>query len=452
MASVLLQISALLFSAFLLLAGNSLQFVILGLRADFAGFSTLAIGAITASYYIGFGLGTLAAPGLVARLGHIRAFALVGALVSANVLAHGLWVNEIFWILLRFATGLAFALLATVFDAWLNAKATRNIRGQVLAIATIVVSLGYAIGPLLTAFGSIDGYILFIVASMLISVAVVPVVTSRIPPPSPTGGADTVENYSILRLGRETPLGLVGTMVIGGIQGAFLGLGAVFCLRLGYTTEGASYFVTASLVFGMLAQYPLGFFSDRMDRRRVIAAITLCLSGGGALCAFLIWTVGAPVWVMGLTAAVCGIAAMPIYPLFVAFANDRLPETSIVPAAAALVLSFSIGSAISGAAASSLMGYLGPVGLIIFVTAGLLFTGLFTLYRMRVREEVEAEAPDPLTTVVLSDEETQTSWYESSVFAAPTGLIPTDWAPEEEQLEFNFDAPLETSENESAAA
>jgi len=432
--AILLSVSALILGLFLLLAGNSLQFVILGLRADREGFSTLVIGGLTAAYYLGYAVGTFQAPRVVALIGHIRSFAAVGTIISAVVLAHALWVDPAFWMALRVMTGLSFAVLATVAESWLNAKATRHLRGQVLSIAAIAAMSGYAVGPLFTGLGSVDGFVLFVTASILMSIAVVPVVITRIPAPQIASAGVGDKAYSPWRLYKETPLGMVGTAGIGAVQGAFLGLGAVFAGRLGFDDRTASLFMTGALVAGMAVQYPLGLVSDRLDRRVVFAVVTAVLAVGAGAAMLALARLGPTPAVMALAAAVAGIAAVPLYAVAVAHANDRLPETSIVPAAATLILSFSIGSMIAGPVASTAMDRFGPPGLLAFIAVVLAALSAFAFLRMTAREEGAAAETQGAEAA---------AWpaHDTGVFASTPQLRPMDREPEEEQLEFDFAGP-----------
>lgn len=426
MRSVLLSVTALISSLFLILAGNSLQFVILGLRADAEGFSLSTVGAMTAAYYGGYAVGCLRAPAVVAMIGHIRTFTAVGSIVSAVVLAHALWVQPIFWVVLRVITGLCFAGLATVAESWLNARAPREVRGRVLSIASIAAISGYAVGPLFTALGSVGGYVLFVVASIVMSIALVPIAVTRAAvPPQPAEGQARPQ-YSLGRLYRETPLGLVGCMAVGAVQGACLGLGPVFGGRIGLSDTQASLFMSGVLFMGMAAQYPLGWLSDRLDRRRVIAGATLALGAGAVAAMALFAALGPTLPVIVLAAAVAGMAAMPLYPIVIAHVNDRLPESSIVPAAATLILSFSIGSAFAGPVASTAMDLAGPAALFGFMGAAMIALGLFTLYRILHRDG----------TPVTAEEETV-------VIAATPAMLPMDLVMTEQQLELDFDGAVQ---------
>jgi MFS family permease len=424
MRDVLLSVTALIVSLTLLLTGNSLQFVILGLRSEAEGFSVTIVGAMTAAYYIGYGLGSLQAANVVERVGHIRTFAAMSSIVSVTVLAHGLWADPVAWIALRFLTGLAFAGLATCAESWLNARASRAVRGRVLSIASICAISGYAVGPLFGAIGAVDGLFLFVVASILMSVALVPVTLTRFSAPMVSGDGAGFERYSVIRLFQETPLGFVGCLGTGVVQGAFLGLGAVFAGRAGLSDAGASIFVTAALAAGALAQYPLGWLSDRLDRRRVLALSATVLGLGGLLVAGLLQaSAGLPV--LALAAAVAGIGAMPLYPIVIAYVNDRLPESSIVPAAATLILTFSVGSAVAAPAASLAMEAFGPGGLYGFLGLALLGLGLFAVVRMFARE-----APEPSAEGVL---------------AVSGPFVPVDETIEETQLSLDLEPPDEAA-------
>ncbi len=433
MRPLLLSVTSLLTSLAILLAGNSLQFVILALRAESAGFSLTVVGAMTTAYYLGYGLGTLRAPVFVDRFGHIRAFAALSSIISAIVLAHGLWVEPYFWIGLRFITGLCFAGLATVVESWLNAKATREVRGQLLAISSIAAILGYAVGPLFASLGSVDSLHLFVIASILMSVALVPVTLTRFSAPYVSGEGTGIEPYNLRRLFRETPFGLIGCVTTGLIQGAFLGLGPVFAGRIGLSDENVPIFMTGALLAGALAQFPLGWVSDRFDRRSVVA-ITSVVVGSGALCvSLLLGVVGNPIWVVVLAMAVGGIAAMPLYSVIIAHVNDRLPETSIVPAAATLILSFSIGSAAAGPIASISIDLYGAEGIYMFFGFTLLAFGIFSVFRVARRDAPEHSV-------------------DGGIFAASPVMTPFDTEFDENQLGFEFDADEAGQDGETRTA
>lgn len=413
MRSLVLSVTALILSFSMLLAGNGLQFVVLALRAGLEGFSVATLGLITAAYFTGFALGSLYCPRLVARSGHIRTFAALGSVVSGVALAHPLLVDPLAWIFFRLVTGFCFAGLYLVVESWLNARASNELRGRLLALYGSFAFAGYAVGPLLAGVGSAAGFELFVLASILISFALVPVTLTRASAPVAEEEGES-ESFGLRRLLRETPLGFVGIIVLGAVQGSFIGLGPVFADRLGLASQWVSGFLTAGMLAGLLLQFPLGWLSDHLDRRLVIAL----LSGAGAvfaslfLLAVLQGHVSVPVVMLGALAI--GAAIYPLYAIILAFINDRTPRTSLVSAAATLILLYSLGSAVGSPVASGLMVVLGPAGFPLFIAVGMATLALFTAWRMH-----RSDAPTPLEDAQIA------------VTVATPGAVPLEVNPQD---------------------
>ena len=408
MRHLLLNVTTLILSFALLLAGNSLQFVVLGVRAGIEGFSIHAMGMITAAYFLGFAFGSLRCLDLIRSIGHIRTFAALASMISGVVLAHPLWPEPIAWIFFRFVIGFCFAGLYTVVESWLNAQAGNEFRGRILSIYAVAVFGGFAIGPMLAILGTAEGFFLFVLASMIVSFALVPVTMTRAAAPV-TPEATERDRFTLRRFYKETPLGMIGILCVGSAQGAFVGLSPVFVQRAGLTAEDASFFLTAALLAGLICQFPVGWLSDRFDRRLVIAIAALV--GGAGCAAFAAWTLSAPLTkeLALLGALIVGAAIFPLYAIVIAYTNDWLDEDSIVSAAAALILTYSLGSAVASPLASFLMSQIGAGGLIAFIAAAMIALGLFAVARMFKRE-----APD-------SDYEGNMATY-----AASPGTLPID--------------------------
>src|SRR6185437_11518144 len=109
-----------------LMLGAGLQGTLLGLRATLEGFPTLVTGVIISCYYVGYLLGTFAAPRLVRSVGHIRVFAAMAAVASAAILVQGSFVHPIPWALIRLVSGVCFAGIYVVAESWLNDRANRS--------------------------------------------------------------------------------------------------------------------------------------------------------------------------------------------------------------------------------------------------------------------------------------------------------------------------------------
>ena len=408
MRHVLLNVTTLILSFALLLAGNSLQFVVLGVRAGIEGFSVYSMGLITAAYFLGFAFGSLRSLDMIRAIGHIRTFAALASIISGMVLAHPLLPEPIAWIVFRFIIGFCFAGLYTVVESWLNAQAGNEFRGRLLSIYAVAVFGGFAIGPMLAVLGQAEGFFLFVLASMIVSFALVPVTMTRASVPV-TPEATERDRFTLRRFYKETPLGMIGILCVGSAQGAFVGLAPVFVDRAGLPAEDVSYFMTAALLAGLAFQFPVGWLSDHFDRRKVIAAAAIL--GGGACAVFATWALSGPLTreTALLGAVVTGAGIFPLYAIIIAYTNDWLDEDSIISAAAALILTYSLGSAVASPIASFLMDRIGAGGLFIFVAAAMLGLGLFAILRMFQREAPETEYEGQVTT-----------------FAASPGTMPVD--------------------------
>ena len=407
MRTLLLSVAALIASFAALLAGNSLQFVVLGLRAEIEGFSVEAMGVVTACYFIGFGLGSFVCPRIIDSAGHIRTFAALASVISGVTLAHPLLPDPISWSVMRLVIGFCFAGLYMVVESWLNARASNELRGRVLSIYGTAAFAGYASGPLLVGLGSADGFVLFIVASMLVSFALVPVTLTRASAPVIEAGDDgkgAAIRYGLWKLYKETPLGVVGIVLIGAAQGSFLGLGSVFGSQIGLDQRWISAFMTVGLFAGLCLQYPIGWVSDRFDRRFTIMAVAAL---GGALClgAFLTLEAATPTAALAVTAAaLTGTCIFPLYAVILAYTNDRLPQASLVAAAAAVALCYSIGSSLGPPFVSAMMSALGPAGFFLALSAVMGTLAVFAGYRALRRPAPKASASEetPAPTVAAN--------------------------------------------------
>src|SRR6267154_1405899 len=132
------QVSALLAAVFILIAGNGLSNTLIPLSATAASFPPLSIGLIGSAYFGGMLVGCLAAPRIIARAGHIRAFAAFVAISAAVTLAHPIFVDPIVWACIRAVTGFCFAGLSATIESWMPAKAENVVRARVLALYQIV--------------------------------------------------------------------------------------------------------------------------------------------------------------------------------------------------------------------------------------------------------------------------------------------------------------------------
>jgi MFS family permease len=392
-------IAALLLASSLLLMGNGLQNTLLALRANLEGFPLSLIGALTSAYFVGFIAGCRVTPVLVKRVGHIRVFAALASLASAAALGHALWVNDAFWIALRVLTGFSIAGVQMIIESWLNERATNRTRGGILGAYRMIDLVATTVGQMLLTLAAPSGFALFAVASILVSIALVPVSLTTAAAPQPI----TTAHLDLPKLLRVAPLAAVNSLAVGMGNGVFWAMAAVYVRRLGFEVPAVATFMSVVIVSGALAQWPIGAASDRADRRRVLVGGALLAS----LSALAVMAVGARSFEALLaTGALFGVCAMPLYGLGAAHANDHTAPGDFVEVSGGLFLAYGIGSVIGPLAAPWVMQALGPGSM--FGVIGAIYLLLATYGAVSIRrhpldvvEFHEAYVPVPRTTPVV---------------------------------------------------
>ncbi len=372
-------VRSILLSIFMLMAGSGFLATLISLRLNRAGSGAMTIGIVATAYFGGLIIGSLRAGGVVRRVGHIRAFAAFVALLSASTLSYVLLSHPLFWMLLRLVDGMCVAGVFVCLESWLNDRAEPQMRGSVLAAYMVALYSGQAIGQLLLGASGALPAIPFQLASILISLAIIPLCLTRSAAPAPVEASA----FSIRSLLAASPLGAWGAVATGLMLGAFYGLAAVHVRRLGLDLPETARFMMFVILGGVALQWPLGRLSDRHDRRQVIigsfaaaALVSVALSLGQD-----------GLWLTGLGALFGGLS-FALYPLCVAHCNDRLLETERVAASGRLVLLYSLGAALGPLLAGGAMTAFGTGGLFLFIAlcAGLAMT--VGLWRQRASEPV----------------------------------------------------------------
>ena len=378
MARALAPVFAVLLSVALLLMGNGLQGTLLPVRAQLENFSSLDIGVLGSSYFVGFALGCVLAPHAVRRVGHIRAFTALVSIASTVSIAHALIVMPLSWWLLRTITGFCFAGLYMVIESWLNEKSTNETRGLVFSVYTVVNLTVITVGQMMLTLNSPLNFALFGLASILLSLAAVPVAMTSAAAPQPLVNVRIRPRY----LFQLSPVAFLGCLAVGLANGAFWALGPVFAQGEKSDVTAIALFMSITVLAGAIGQYPIGRISDRMDRRKVIvfACLAAALSGVGLFLGRSYWEPG-----MFIFAALFGLFAFPIYALSVAHMNDFVNHDEFVEAASALLLVFALGAVIGPVVASILMRHYGVGMLFVFTAVVHAATALLTLYRMGQR-------------------------------------------------------------------
>ncbi|MGB0671758.1 MAG: MFS transporter [Rhodospirillales bacterium] len=374
MAAALMALSALLLSIFLLLGGNGLLGTLLALGASSAGFSTTMTGLIMSGYFIGFFVGCFAGPTLVRRVGHIRVFAGMAAIACAVALLHALLRDPLAWTALRFVSGICFASLSMVIESWLNDAADNRTRGTVISTYVIVDRSAIALGALAVGLAPVESFTLFAIVAIAICLALVPVSLASGRAPAPI----TQAKLRPLWLYRISPVGVVGCFAVGLANAAFMSLAPLFATQTGFNPAEVGLFMAVLVMGGLASQWPLGWLSDRMDRRLLLIVLSV------ATAAFALGTAFLPaLWAPSLfiLSALLGAALLPIYSITIAHANDYMKPEDFVSASGGLLLAYGAGAMAGPFIASTAMTVLGAWALFVHLAAVYLASAAFIGYR-----------------------------------------------------------------------
>ncbi len=381
----LAPVATLLIGVSILLTGQGLQGTLLPVRASLEGFSTLLIGAIGAAYFLGFTFGCLKGGELVARVGHVRVFAAMTALASSTPLLHGLLLSPWTWILLRVVTGFCLAVLYIVIESWLNERASNESRGLVFSTYVMITLTVLAAGQMMVLLFDPLKMQLFAIASVLVSLAAIPVVLSASPSPEQPQSVD----LNLRRLFKISPSGTLGCLATGLANGAFWSLAPVFTADFSDNFTLAAWFMTSTVAGGALAQWPLGYLSDRIGRRKVLTMAAII--GVVVSTLFVLNVDGLSFLQINLLGAAWGAAAFPMYALSVAHANDFVDSSEYVMVSSGLLLIYGIGAIIGPFFASALMTTTSATGLYLFTALVHLLLVLYTAQRIFRRKSAPAE-------------------------------------------------------------
>ncbi|MBO6719366.1 MAG: MFS transporter [Rhizobiaceae bacterium] len=374
----------LMIAAAILLGGNGLQGTLIALRGAQEGFSSAVIGLMGTAYFAGFLIGCVAVVRMLHAVGHIRAFSALAAMGASGTLLLAIHIDPTTWTVIRFVSGFCFAGLFTVIESWINSGVANQDRARVLALYRIVDLCAVTGSQFLIPVIGPDGFVIFAVMSIMITLSLVPVSLGDRSNPKPPENV----KFDLRRAWAISPLGAIGCISVGVTNSAFRTLSPVYAQQIGLTVTDVAAFVSVSIIGGALIQYPLGYFSDKWDRRKVLivtsaaalgAAMGLALfSGGDRLMNFTI-------------VFIFGAFAMPLFSLSAAHANDRAEPSEYVMLNAALMLFYSLGAIGGPFTAAFIMELYGPHALFVFIAAVYVVFILIILYRMGVRSSVPRE-------------------------------------------------------------
>jgi len=385
MFQVLSSAWALLLGIGLLMLGNGLQGTLLGVRGDIEGYSEFMMSLIIAGYFIGLLIGSWMAPGMIRRVGHVRVFAALASLISAVMVIYPAIPNPIVWIIGRIVVGFCFSGVYVTAESWLNNAADNQNRGKALSLYMVVMTLGLVAAQGFILIGDPAGYLPFVIASIAVSISFAPILLSI----SPTPAFETAKRMTLRQLMDASPLGCVGLFLLGGAFSAQFGMAAVYATSVGLETYQISMFTASFFVGALFLQFPLGWISDRMERRVLI----IFVAGTASAASIMAMILGGSFVMLLASSFVIGGLVNPLYSLLLAHTNDYLEHDDMAAASGGLVFINGLGASSGPLIIGWLMSdsVIGPNGFFLFMAVLLGALVIYAAYRSTQRATVPLE-------------------------------------------------------------
>ena len=374
---------ALLFGMLLLMIGNGLQGTLLGIRGSIEGFSPGVLSYIMSAYMLGMLVGSQVASVLISQVGHVRVFAALASLISAAFIGFAVFVDPISWFLLRFVVGFCFAGVYVASESWLNEATSNSNRGKAMSVYMIIQMLGIVIAQVMINFADPKSFVLFAIISVIVSISVAPILlsVSRVPV------FNTAKKMSLKQLYNASPLGSISMILIGGVYSLLFGMSAVYGSQKGLSVKEISLLVGLIYVAGVMFQYPVGFISDRIDRRQLIIALAFIGLFGVTLGIVFHYNF----YFVLFAFFVSGGVASPLYSVVIAYTNDYLDTSDMAAAAGGLVFMSGVGGVFLPVFTGQLMDIYGPESLIFVLASTFLIIASYGLYRTTKRSTMDVD-------------------------------------------------------------
>ena len=375
----------------LIMLAYGFQGSLLGVRAVQEEFSLTSTGFMMSGYFVGYFLGAKYITTIISRVGHIRSFAAFASFASVAILAHSIIINPVTWFLFRVITGLSMASIYTIAESWLNDRSSNKNRGSVLSIYMIILYGSMGFGMFFLNFSAPENFEPFILISLLMSVALIPILMTKRKAPS----FKRIQPMKLKELYEASPLGMVSALLYGLIQSALFSLLAVYATSMNFTILEISIATFLLAISGAISQWPIGKLSDIFDRRRVIVYSTFA---AGIFAIFAIIASGQMYLPDGLSTPktwfyifliLFSFTSLPMFAIILAHTNDYITKEKFVVAGAGLQFVFGMGAMTGPLLCSIFMNIVGLNGFWIFLSIFHFLIGVFGIYRMRIRETLE---------------------------------------------------------------
>ena len=330
------------------------------------------VALIAAFYSLGFLAGCFLSPPQVRRIGLIRAFAAATATLTIAIIALDLFDGVGLWAFLRFVMGASMAMALAVSDTWINNRAPNELRGRVIALYAIVVSLAVLTSQFVFLLfdASTEGFILIFAIAMNFAVVLVALTSTN----APDVDREPSRSFHLIT-------GTSLTANVGAFSAGFMATSIISIVPFYQRTHGVQEEIVAmsiaTLYLGrLLFQWPVGLISDRFDRRNVLAGLCVVIASLAVLGLLLgnygeyegrviSSAEGVSMQLLAfLITLLLGAMLYPIYSVASALAFDRAEGRSMINISTTLLAIYSIGSVagpftvmlLSGVAGDSALG------------------------------------------------------------------------------------------------
>ena len=383
MTKNLISSSSLLIGIAILMLGNGPLPTYLAIRLTEDGVATWLIGIVMSQYYIGFVIGPFFVQKLIESVGHIRSFVVCGTTMSAITLFHILITNFLLWGLFRFIIGVCAIGMFMCVESWLNSRATNDNRGQLFSFYVISVYLFSGIGQFILQIPDEKGFMIFIFFSILMSLAIIPISLTKLPPPEIV----KIEKFSLIKLWNKSPTGMTFALMGGVVSGAFYSIGPVFAQLNDFDKNTTALFISIVTIGGLILQWPMGKLSDGKDRRKFMLGVAVLL----IIISTLISLLNSNIYFFLTLAVIFGGLIALMYPLGVAYTNDYLSKDELLSATSGLVIAYGIGAIVGPFLASLIIEFTNSTGLFTLFSAVGVLSSIIILWRMSKRDTLSIE-------------------------------------------------------------
>ena len=412
MLSLIRSTWALYLGVSLFMVGNGLQGTLLGVRGPMQGFSTFEMSAVMASYFAGFLVSSSLTPRLIGNVGHIRVFAALGSAISAVLILYPVVNDPYAWMILRAIIGFCFCGVYITAESWLNNASTSANRGKALALYMITQMLGIIVAQGILTLGDPTGFVLFIVPSVLVSIAFAPILLSVSPTPA---FSSRTKPMSLASLWRISPLGCVGMFLSGGVFSGQFGMSAVYATQAGLRVSEISLFVAFFYIGGLVLQFPIGALSDRMDRRQLI----LWCAGGTAAGCLVGGASGGALPALCVAAFLVGGLTHPLYALLIAYVNDMIAYEDMAAASGRMLFLNGLGAILGPFAIGAAMGRVGPAGYWLIMGGLMAILTGYAIWRSFQRPAIPVESTSSYAPVAYSSTPVAIEAFSEDMDATP---------------------------------